>query len=120
MPNTMQSLALQLAAHPKQLFLIDGTGAVLTALLTAGPLGRYHAWFGMPQQTGYSLALIAALLAVYSFGCYFFCAQQLGLLQSGQSMTADFLYCLLTIILVGYHYAIVRWPAFLYFYWSRL
>lgn len=60
-----------LAQKPRIAFLLDGAGAVLTALL---PLVIVHVFgniFGIPLQVLYWLSGIASLFALYSFSCAF-------------------------------------------------
>ena len=48
----------------RTLFLLDGMGALLSALLLGGVLPRFPELFGMPQLILHSLALMAFLLAL--------------------------------------------------------
>ncbi|MFK7948211.1 MAG: hypothetical protein AB8G11_11505 [Saprospiraceae bacterium] len=57
--------------NPKQLFLIDALGAMVTAFLTGVVLTYFEAFFGMPTSVLIPLALIACVFAVYSSICYF-------------------------------------------------
>jgi hypothetical protein len=56
--------------HPRNLFLTDAVGAILSAVLLAVVLAQFEGLFGMPRPVLYRLALIACLLASWSFGCY--------------------------------------------------
>jgi len=53
------------------IFLVDALGACLSILLLFF-LYANEALFGMPQSVLLHLILIAAILATYSFSCYFF------------------------------------------------
>lgn len=64
------SLLDRMIGHPRQLFLIDSIGAMLTATLLAMVLARLEGIFGMQPAPLYILAAIAGLFAVYSMGCY--------------------------------------------------
>ncbi len=55
----------------KQVFLIDGIGAMLTAVLLSQVMAKYESLFGMPLKILYLLAAIALLYSLYSPGCYF-------------------------------------------------
>jgi len=57
---------------PKTLFLVDGIGALLTALLLFAVLRPFHELFGMPQITVTYLSIIAAIFCLYSMSCYLF------------------------------------------------
>ena len=54
----------------RQLFLLDGIGALLTASLLVGLLGNFEGFFGVPTQQLYVLAAIAGIFALYSLTCY--------------------------------------------------
>ncbi len=54
----------------RQLFLLDGIGALLTASLLVGLLGNCEGFFGVPRQQLYVLAAIAGIFALYSLTCY--------------------------------------------------
>lgn len=56
--------------NPKKIFLIDASGALLSAFLLGVVLVSFEDFFGMPMQVLYYLAFIASLFAVYSFLCY--------------------------------------------------
>lgn len=67
----LQQIREKMRSKPKQLFLIDALGAVLTASLLSGVLANFERTFGMPQKVLYGLSLIAVFFAIYSFSCYF-------------------------------------------------
>jgi hypothetical protein len=56
--------------NQKKLFLIDGTGALLSAFLLGVVLVRFEDTFGMPRRVLYFLSVIAGIFAVYSFMSY--------------------------------------------------
>ncbi|MEY3443284.1 MAG: hypothetical protein RLZZ519_1565 [Bacteroidota bacterium] len=56
--------------QPSVLFLIDGLGALLTAVLTGGLLPTLENRFGIPSSQLYVLAAIAGLFSAYSLTCY--------------------------------------------------
>ncbi|RXK58045.1 hypothetical protein ESA94_18705 [Lacibacter luteus] len=49
------------------IFLIDGIGALVSAILLGLVLTRFTTFFGMPTNVLYVLSAIALLLSVYSF-----------------------------------------------------
>lgn len=55
---------------PKQLFLIDALGALVSAIMLGLVLTRFEATFGMPQEELRVLALLASIFFLYSFSCY--------------------------------------------------
>jgi hypothetical protein len=60
----------KMTVAPKQLFLMDSLGAVLSALLLGMVLTRFETAFGMPKKVLYFLAGLACICAVYSFSNY--------------------------------------------------
>lgn len=59
-----------MSLEPKQLFLLDGLGALLSAFLLGVVLVRLENVFGIPKSTLYFLAFLPCLFAVYDFYCY--------------------------------------------------
>ncbi len=86
---------------PKNFFLIDGLGAIVSAIMLGVVLVRFEEFFGMPAAVLYGLAGAAAVFAVYSFSCHFFFMEkwQPFLRLIG---TVNLLYCGLTLGMVIY------------------
>lgn len=59
----------RLAHNPRTLFLVDGVGALVTALLVGVVLPALGEYIGMPGPVLRALALTAAVFAAYSFTC---------------------------------------------------
>lgn len=57
--------------NPKNLFLIDGLGALLSAFMLGVVLVTFESTFGMPKYTLQLLSGLACLFSLYSFFCYF-------------------------------------------------
>jgi hypothetical protein len=62
----------KLIANPKQLFLIDALGALITASILTIVAIQFPDFFGLPSQTLFVLAGIAFTYSFYSFSCYYF------------------------------------------------
>ena len=58
--------------NQKNIFLLDGIGATLSACFTGLILTRYTLFLGLNVSLLQSLAIIPAIFALYSFSCYFF------------------------------------------------
>lgn len=56
----------------KNLFILDGLGALVSAFLLGIVLVHYEATFGIPLGTLYLLALVPCVFMVYDIVCYFF------------------------------------------------
>lgn len=61
----------KMVLRPKQLFLLDGIGALVSAFSLGVILVQFESYFGMPQRELYFLAIAACFFAIYSFSCYF-------------------------------------------------
>ncbi|MEM6771982.1 MAG: hypothetical protein AAF597_15495 [Bacteroidota bacterium] len=69
--SRQRTSALPLTMLPRNLFLLDATGALLSALLLGVVLPLLHEAIGIPLNTLYWLAALALVFAVYSFTCYY-------------------------------------------------
>lgn len=87
----------------KNLFLIDGIGAIITALLLSKVLARYESIFGMPANLLYILAGIAACFALYSLTCYWRIKEGGAPFLTGIAV-ANTLYCIATLGIVAYRF----------------
>lgn len=83
----------------KNIFLIDGIGALITAILLSQLLTRFESFFGMPTQTLWILAIISVLISTYSMTCQFLLKSPFNALFK-VIITANIAYCLLTSILI--------------------
>lgn len=54
---------------PRTLFLVDGIGALVTALVVGVVLPAFDEYFTMPRPVLHALALTAAVFAAYSLTC---------------------------------------------------
>ncbi|MEL7120827.1 MAG: hypothetical protein AAFO07_15350 [Bacteroidota bacterium] len=102
-PKSLKRLPHILTISPKRIFLVDGLGALLSAAYLGILMVVLNEYFGMPVSVLYVLAGIACFFAVYSLSCHFFLKKNwkpfLGFI-----MTANLLYCVLTLVLVIYHF----------------
>ena len=89
----------QVILIPRNVFLLDGIGALVSSLLLVVFLAPFESFFGMPSDYVYQLAIPAVLFAVYSIACYVF---NLNNWQPFMKLIAlaNFLYCCLTFYLI--------------------
>lgn len=99
---------------PNRLFLIDGLGAVLSALMLGGVLAHWEPVFGMPKPELYVLAGIAVVFAVYSLLCSWRLKGNWRPFLLGIGF-ANFFYCGLTLGLVIWHWDSLTLLGILYF-----
>ena len=110
----MQQLVKKSTLSPKQLFLIDGCGALLTASLLFAVLRTFNDYIGMPATTLTLLSMIATTFSVYSFCCSFLVNNNWRPFLRSISI-ANLLYCCLILGLVIYNYSQVTILGITYF-----
>jgi hypothetical protein len=98
----VRTLIQHFAHKPRQIFLVDGIGALVSAFLLLGILLPLQAHFGMPRHILLMLGLLAVAFAVYSFSCYSLLRRHRILFIKIISLT-NLSYCALTLGLVIYH-----------------
>jgi hypothetical protein len=81
---------------PKRLFLMDGLGGMISALLLGVVLARFETTFGMPRKVLYLLSCLACVYAAYSFLNYWRMKENWKPYMQGIAI-ANSLYCCLTI-----------------------
>lgn len=72
MNKTRKKFIRLLAEKPKTLFLIDGSGAFLTAFFLFAILRPFEEYVGMPKTVLTSLSAIAICFCAYSTACFLF------------------------------------------------
>ncbi len=89
----------KLKGNPKQIFLIDAVGAILTTVMLLGVLVPLEQYFGMPVRILHILSGIAFCIFTFSTYCYFFIKSNrksfLGII-----IACNILYSLATIVLI--------------------
>ncbi len=85
--------------NQKNIFLLDGIGAILSACFTGLILVRYSLFLGINVSLLQSLAMLPAVYALYSLSCYFFVSK----IRPWMLMTiisANLFYCLISAALI--------------------
>ena len=104
----------KISLNPKQLFLIDGFGAVISAVCYFLVLANFERFFGLPQREVYYLGFLAIIYAAYSFICYIKDLEHWQPFMKVIAM-ANLLHCFITIGLVIYYYQQITIWGMLYF-----
>ncbi|MFT5998304.1 MAG: hypothetical protein ACI81P_000757 [Neolewinella sp.] len=104
MNGTLQYLRNNLPQSGRQLFLLDGSGALLSAFFLGLVLRQFEPVFGMPQDTLTTLALMACAFAGYSWFCYFLVKDKWPTFLR-VIMVVNILYGCLSLLLVYRHFA---------------
>lgn len=97
----------------KKLFLIDGFGAIVSAILLGIVLVKFERFFGIPKATLYFLASLPCLFATYDFYCYRKIDRNLGQFLKRIAIV-NLLYCCLSIGLAVYHYQEITYLGWAY------
>ncbi|WP_299440363.1 hypothetical protein [uncultured Aquimarina sp.] len=119
MNTRIQRFIETLRKKPKQIFLIDGFGALLTMFFLAVVLVTFQKYIGMPRTVLYFLSTIAFAFAVYSVSCYFIHLTNWRFLLKIIAF-ANLTYCFLTIGFVYYHFQNLTTLGLLYFFLELL
>jgi hypothetical protein len=94
---------LTLVLYKKNIFLLDGIGALISTLLLGLVLPYFQNLIGMPKQVLYLLAAIPFIFSIYSLSCFWFHASDTVGFLTG-IVLGNSLYCLLTTALIIYHF----------------
>ena len=100
--------------NPKQLFLIDGIGAVASAFMLRIVLVQLESYIGIPASSLYILAAFPVLFATYDLVCYLKLNHRIGPFLKGIAMM-NLSYCLLSAGLAVFHAATITLWGWTYF-----
>ena len=89
----------QVISIPRNVFLLDGIGALVSSLLLVVFLAPFESFFGMPSDYVYQLAIPAFVFAVYSIACYVFNPNNWQPFMKLIAL-ANFIYCCVTFYLI--------------------
>jgi len=88
--------------QPRQLFIIDGLGAMLSALLLGVVLVRFESFFGIPKDVLFVLAAIPLAFLAFDGYSIFFAKSNPGIFLRAIA-TANIGYCLLSLVMAWQH-----------------
>lgn len=88
--------------HPRQLFLVDGAGALLSAFMLGVVLVAFQSYVGIPVSTLYVLAAVPVAFAIFDLVSYFQGAHRSGLLLRTIAVL-NLLYCCLSLGFAYHH-----------------
>ena len=97
-----------MSLNSRSVFLLDGTGALLSMILTGLILPYFSDWLGLPAPLLRSLAIIPSMYAIYSFYCY----KRIRIIQPwmlAAIMLANLGYCALSSLLIFTLDSITLW-----------
>jgi hypothetical protein len=110
----MKESILKLIKKPKNIFLLDGFGALLTTLLIFFVLRTFNGYLGLSKNNLEFLSIIALIFSIYSVSCYFLVSNNWKLFLK-IICTANILYCVLTFGIVLYYYQSISVLGIAYF-----
>lgn len=99
----LENIVNKLSSNPKQLFLIDGLGALVSAFFLGVVLVQLESIFGIPKNTLYFLAFLPCLFAMYDFYCYLRVQENFSFFIKTIALI-NLMYCFISIGLAFYHY----------------
>jgi len=97
----------------KNLLLLDGIGALISAFLLGVVLVHFQSYFGIPKETLYILAIIPCFFGLYDFYCRFILKKNLAKYLQLIAI-ANMLYCLLSLTLAFAHAHVVTSLGWIY------
>ncbi|WP_154852697.1 hypothetical protein [Cyclobacterium xiamenense] len=98
----------------KNLLLLDGVGALMTATLLTQVVARYEPLFGMPKATVYVLSVVALGFAAFSLGSYLLAKRGFSR-YLGMILFANLAYCVATATLLFVYREKITWLGIAYF-----
>ena len=105
---------IKLNYNPKKLFLIDSIGAFLSAIFLFLILSYFEQEFGLPKKMLYFLFVFACIFSIFSFSCFRIIDKNWSKYLQTISI-ANFLYCLLTLILIVFYHNRITILGLIYF-----
>ncbi|MBP4136834.1 hypothetical protein [Flavobacterium geliluteum] len=100
--------------NPKNIFLIDGFGALLTVALLFFVLRTFSPYFGLSKTIFEYLSLLALVFAFYSITC-FFLITNIWKPYLKIICIANVLYCVVTFGIIFYYYQSISVLGIVYF-----
>lgn len=85
--------------NERNIFLLDGGGAVLSAVSTAVILPLFYPWTGVPTSVSFPLALLGFAFAAYSFSCFALVKKTKPAMLMA-IICANLFYCVLSMVII--------------------
>ncbi len=83
----------------RKIFLFDGIGALLTALILGLVFTNFQEYIGMPREILIVLASVAVVFCIYSSSCFFFLKKNWKPFLKAIAI-GNLLYCITTTVLI--------------------
>lgn len=111
--NSVLAEHTSIIEKPKQLFLVDAIGALLSAFLLGVVLVEMEQYFGIPPSTLYFLASIPCVFAVFDIYCIISISKNSGTFLKFIAI-ANLMYCALSISLAFTHIEVITYLGWIY------
>jgi hypothetical protein len=98
----------------RNIFLVDGLGAMTSAFLLWIMTGNLHAYVGMPVPVLNALAIAAVFFCLYSLTCFFYAGSRWKPFLRAIAMI-NLLYCLTTAACLVRYWPLLKTPGKIYF-----
>jgi len=100
--------------QPKRLFIIDGIGALISAISLGYIMIVFNSIFGLPKNVLYLLATIPLFFLVFDMFAYYWGNEKIGwYLKIIVFLNVG--YCILSLGLLSYHFSVLTKWAMIYF-----
>jgi hypothetical protein len=110
----LTGLSNKLFQTPGNIFLLDGMGALLSAVLLVFLVAPFESFFGLSPKIAYYLSIPAFCFSLYSLSCYFLHVRHWKPYMRLVAI-ANFVYCCVTFGLVVQQYRLLTVLGILYF-----
>lgn len=112
--NIQQQIINKASQNPKSLFLIDGFGALVSAVMLGVVLPQFENLFGMPRATLMILAALPCFFIAYDLFAYFFVRKNYTPFLKGIAFI-NIGYCLLSVYFLFQHHSELTSLGYAYF-----
>ncbi len=103
---------------PDKVFLIDGIGAAISAILLLLLIAPFESFFGFPAFAAINLALLPVIFSIYSLSCYW--SKPKSAIYLKIIAVANIFYCLLSLGLMIHYFHQLTLFGLLYFLIEKL
>ncbi|MDF3820790.1 hypothetical protein P3G55_12815 [Leptospira sp. 96542] len=106
-------------SNPRNIFLLDGIGALVSALSLLLIIAPFEVFFGMPGEVVHKLAILAFVFCTYSVVCYILNPIQWRFFLK-IIIISNTMYCLISLCLLVYFYNSITLFGYSYFIMEKL
>jgi hypothetical protein len=112
--NFLNNIIKYFTKTPRTLFLVDGIGAALTAILLLFVVRTFNDYFGIPKMVLSFLSFAAIILCIYSFVCFLFLKNKWSTFLKIIGY-ANLVYSIITVVMLCIHFSSLTLVGLTYF-----